>query len=70
MQCSAWSFSLIGSMQSRLPSTEAWQTMTQACAEAMIACYKDRCAIAQHVMQVNHLIKALQQCISIRKAAS
>jgi hypothetical protein len=25
-------FSLIGSMQSRLPSTEAWQAMTQASA--------------------------------------
>ena len=60
--------SLMEIMQVRLPSIEAWQAVTQACAEAIIACYKDRCTIAEHLMQVNNLVKILQQCISNRKA--
>ena len=54
-------FRLMDSMQARLPSAEAWQAMTQACAEAMIACYKDRCSAIQHLMQVNYPVRTLQQ---------
>ena len=54
-------FSLMESMQVRLPSKAAWQAMTRACAEALIAHYRERYTAAQNLMHVNYPVRTLQE---------